>query len=44
MATFTGNRGGGSTGPYLTLEWHILETDVTNNRSKVGLVLRLHAD
>lgn len=42
--TFTGPRGGPSTGPWLTLAWNILETDITNNRSKVRLSLTLHAD
>ena len=43
MATFTGSRGGGSTGPYLTLDYNVVETDVANNRSKVRLVLKLNA-
>lgn len=42
--TFTGSRGGGSTGPYLTLHWQRVETDIANNRSKIRLTLRLHAD
>lgn len=44
MPTITGNRQGGTTGPYLTLQWDVLQTDVANNRSRVRLILRLHAD
>lgn len=41
--TFTGSRGGGSTGPYLSLAWSRVETDIANNRSKIRLTLKLHA-
>lgn len=47
MATsgsFTGARGGTSTGPYLTLDWSRTQTDVTNNRSLIHLTLKLHSD
>lgn len=41
--TFIGNRGGNSNGPWLELVWYVMEQDVTNNRSKVRLTLRLHS-
>lgn len=43
MPTITGSRQGGSTGPYLTLQWDVLQTDVANNRSRVRLILYLNA-
>lgn len=42
--TFTGSRGGSSTGPYLKLAWSIIDTDIANNKSKVRLTLSLVAD
>lgn len=39
--TFTGPRGGNSVGPYLTLAWNRVETDVVNNRSRLRLTLSL---
>lgn len=41
--TFTGNRGGNSTGPWLELDWARREIDIPNNRSLIRLTLRLHA-
>lgn len=42
--SFTGSRGGSSTGPYLTLDWDIIDTDIGNNKTKVRLTLKLHSD
>src|SRR5699024_4808906 len=37
-----GSRGGGSTGPYVSLQWKRIQTDVANNRSRIRLTFRLH--
>jgi hypothetical protein len=42
--TFTGSRGGGSTGPWLTLDWSLLQQDIANNKSQLRLTLTLHSD
>lgn len=42
--TFTGARGGTSTGPYLRLTWSLNSQDVANNRSSVHLKLELVTD
>lgn len=47
MATsgsFTGARGGSSTGPYLKLSWSRIAVDEVNNKSKLRLTLQLVAD
>jgi Siphovirus protein of unknown function (DUF859)/Chaperone of endosialidase len=47
MATsgsFTGSRGGSSTGPYLKLSWSRIETDISGNKSKLRLTLQLISD
>lgn len=41
--TFTGSRGT-SGGPWLTLDWDIIDVDIPNNRSLVRLTLKLNAD
>lgn len=42
--TFTGSRGGGSTGPYLKLAWSRIDVDEANNKSQLRLTLSLVAD
>lgn len=42
--TFNGSRGGDGNGPYLKLDWSIIDTDITNNKSKVRLTLKLVSD
>lgn len=42
--TFTGARGGSSTGPYLKLSWSLLSQDVANNKSQIRLTLQLVSD
>lgn len=42
--TFTGSRGGSSTGPYLKLAWSVIDTDIAANKSQVRLTLSLVAD
>lgn len=42
--TFTGARGGTSTGPYLTLHWSELQQDIAGNRTQVRLTLKLVSD
>jgi hypothetical protein len=47
MATsgsFTGGRGGSSTGPYLKLSWSRIATDISGNRSQLRLTLQLISD
>jgi hypothetical protein len=47
MATsgsFTGARGGSSTGPYLKLSWSRISTDISGNRSQLRLTLQLISD
>jgi hypothetical protein len=47
MATsgsFTGARGGSSTGPYLKLSWSRIDIDEVNNRSLLRLTLQLVSD
>lgn len=41
--TFTGARGGGAYGPWLTLDWDRIQTDIPNNRSLIRLTLKLNA-
>lgn len=40
--TFTGGRSG--TGPWLSLAWEAVSQDISNNRTKIELTLRLHSE
>lgn len=42
--TFTSGRYGDQYGPWLSLTWSVIETDIANNRSKLRLTLTLHSD
>jgi hypothetical protein len=42
--TFTGARGSDGNGPYLTLAWSRIATDITNNKSQIRLTLNLVSD